>query len=183
MPKKKKKTIKQHLKDFFKKNPNRDIAQSEAVDYVFKFIPKARDPWRSVRQLYEAGYLIQVKKGIYKRVPGYKGASTVDPFPAKIKEAIFKQDNYRCVLCGNGRHNGCEIHVDHITPRSKGGLSTVENGQTLCSKCNMLKKNYGITVFLKKYCEKMLKRAKKLKDKKMIKFFRELLAVIKKHNI
>lgn len=181
MPKRKKKTIKQHLKDFFEKNPNRDITQSEAVDYVFKFIPKARDPWRSVRQLYEAGYLIQIKKGVYKRIPGYKGTSTKDPFPAKIKEAIFKKDNYRCVLCENGRHNGYEIHADHITPRSKGGLSTIENGQTFCSEHNMLKKNYGTIDFLKKYIEKMLKRAKKLKDKKMINFFEELLEVFDKY--
>lgn len=57
----KKKNISQIIKGFFDKNPNRDITQSEVVDYVFKFIPKARDPWRSVRKLYEEGYLILYK--------------------------------------------------------------------------------------------------------------------------
>src|SRR3989338_2816029 len=103
---KSKKNVSQLIKEFFDKNPNRDIAQSEVVDHVFKFIPKARDPWRSVRKLYEEGYLIQIRKGVYKRIPGYKGKSSDEPFPPEIKESIFQRDDYRCAVCGNGRHNG-----------------------------------------------------------------------------
>lgn len=179
----KKKNISRIIKEFFDKNPNRDITQSEVVDHVFKFIPKARDPWRSVRKLYEEGYLIQVRKGIYKRIPGYKGQSSDKPFPPEIKEAIFQRDNYRCAVCGNGRHNGYEIHADHIRPRSKGGQSTLENGQTLCSDHNILKKNYGTVDFFKKYSEKMLKRAQKLKDRKTEAFFKEILKVVEKYNL
>jgi hypothetical protein len=174
-------TIAEILKEFFDNNPNREITQSEAVDHVFKFVPKARDPWRAVRILHEEGYLIQVRKGVYMRIPGYKGDSGDDPFPPEVKEAIFKRDNYRCAVCGNGRHNGYEIHADHIQPRSKGGKSTLENGQTLCSEHNMLKKNYGTTDFLNKYCEKMLARAKQLGDRKTEAMFEGLLKVIKKN--
>lgn len=177
-----KKTIGELIKEYFDKHLNQDIPHDDVVDYVFKFFPKARDPWRAVRSLYEKGYLIQVKKGVYKRIPGYKGVSSEDAFPANVKVAIFKRDSYRCVVCGNGRHNGYEIHADHITPRSKGGKSIVENGQTLCSEHNMLKKNYGVTDFLRKYSQKMIKRAKELRDKKVEKFFRELLVLIEKYN-
>ncbi|MCJ7646362.1 HNH endonuclease, partial [bacterium] len=79
------------------------------------------------------------------------------------------------------KHNGYGIHADHIQPRSKGGKSTLENGQTLCSEHNMLKKNYGTTDFLKKYCEKMLLRARELKDRKIEAMFEELLKVIKRY--
>lgn len=179
----KKKNISQIIKEFFDKNPNRNITQSEVVDNVFRYVPKARDPWRSVRKLYEEGYLIQVRKGVYKRIPGYKGLSSDEPFPPEIKEAVFRRDNYRCVVCGNGRHNGFEIHADHIQPRSKGGRSTPENGQTLCSEHNMLKKNYGTVDFFRKYSEKMLERAQKLKDKKMEAFFKEVLKVVENHKM
>ena len=179
----KKKTVSQLIKEFFEKNQNRDVTQSEVVDYVFKFIPKARDPWRSVRKFYQEGYLIQVRKGVYRREPGYTGQGIDDPFPLDVKEAIFKRDNYRCVICGNGRHNGFEIHADHIKPRSKGGTSTLDNGQTLCSEHNVLKKNYGTTDFLKKYSMKMLIIARRNKDKKMERFFEDILKIIEKHNI
>lgn len=175
-------TISDLIKDYFDNHQNQDIPHDDVVDYVFKFFPKARDPWRGVRKLYEEGYLIQVSKGIYRRVPGYKGDSSGGPFPPEVKEAIFKRDNYRCVVCSNGRHNRYEIHADHITPRSKGGKSTVENGQTLCSEHNMMKKNYGVTDFLRSFSEKMIERAQELNDKKVENFFREVIALIEKYN-
>lgn len=177
------KTISEIIKNYFAKNPNRDITQSEVVDYVFKFIPKTRDPWRAVRKLYEEGYLIQVKKGVYRREPGYKGFKSDEPFPPEIKEKIFKRDNYRCILCENGPHNGYEIHADHITPRSKGGLSIVSNGQTLCSEHNLMKKKYGTTDFLTKYSHKMLEIARANNDKKVENFFLDILKVIEKHKM
>lgn len=175
------KTISGIIKKYFDNHPNQDIPHDDVVDYVFKYFPKARDPWRAVRKLYEEGYLIQVRKGVYRREPGYKGVISEEPFPPKVKKAIFKRDNYRCVVCGNGLHNGYDIHADHITPRSKGGKSTINNGQTLCSEHNLMKKNYGTTDFLRKYSTKMLRRAKRLKDKKVEKMFKEILAVLEKY--
>lgn len=176
------KTISGLIKNYFNKHPNKDIPHDDVVDYVFKYFPKARDPWRSVRKLYEEGYLIQVKKGVYRRTPGYKGTSPDSPFPTDIKNAIFERDDYKCVVCSNGRQNGSEIHADHIKPRSKGGISTIENGQTLCSEHNMLKKNYGVSDFLRKFSRKMISRAQELKDKKVEEFFKELLQLIDKYN-
>lgn len=116
----KKRTISGVIKEFFDKNPNRDIKHDEVVDHVFKFFPKARDPWRAIRKLHEEGYLIKVRKGVYRREPGYKGVPSEDIFPSSVRERIFKRDNYRCVICDNGLHNGYEIHADHVIPRSKG---------------------------------------------------------------
>lgn len=178
---KNKKSISEILIEFFKKNPKREITQSEAVDHVFQFIPKARDPWRSVRKLYQDGFLIKVRKGVYMYDPNFKGKAVDEPFPPDIKEQIFKRDNYRCVVCGNGRHNGYEIHADHIIPRHLGGKSVLSNGQTLCSEHNMMKKNYGTTDFLRKYCEKMIKRAEELKDKRIVDLFKDVLKTLKKH--
>ena len=176
-----KKNVSELIIEFFEKNPNRDVTHDEAVDCVFHFIPKARDPWRVIRKLHEEGYLIKVRKGVYKRVPGYKGTSSGELFPESVKQNIFKKDNYRCILCGRGLHDGYEIHADHIRPRSKGGLSVLENGQTLCSEHNMLKKNYGMIEFLDKYFEKLLKVAVKSKDRAMELLMKDLIAVLRRH--
>lgn len=60
--------------------------------------------------------------------------------PPKIKEAVFKRDNYTCVKCG---YHGDPFYLeaDHILPWSKGGHSTYDNLQTLCGKCNRLKRD------------------------------------------
>jgi len=174
-------TVTNYIKKFFEDHLNEEVEHGRVVDYVFKFIPKARDPWRAIRKLYQEGWLIKVRKGVYKRVPGHKGQHFLTPFSYKVKEAIFKRDNYRCVVCGNGKHNGYEIHADHIRPQSQGGLSTIENGQTLCSEHNLMKKRYGTIDFLKKYCDNMVKRAKKYKDKNTEELFKELLKVIEKY--
>jgi hypothetical protein len=175
------KTVNDCIIEFFEAHPNKEMAHDDVVDYVFKFIPKARDPWRAVRMLYQKGYLIYVRKGVYLRKPGYKGSNVTAPFSTKIKEAIFKRDNYRCVVCDNGPHNGHEIHADHIKPQAMRGKSTIENGQTLCSEHNMMKKRYGTLDFLKKYSEKMLALAQQYDDEDTQKLFLQLLEVLKKH--
>lgn len=49
--------------------------------------------------------------------------------------AVFERDAYRCVLCGDWR----ELQVDHRIPESKGGLTCLDNLQTLCGTCNRKK--------------------------------------------
>ena len=174
-------TVTYHIKKFFEEHPNEEIEHGKVVDYVFKFIPKARDPWRAIRKLYQEGWLIQVRKGVYKRIPNYQGHHVLAPFPLDVKEQIFKRDNYRCVVCGNGKHNRYEIHADHIIPQAKGGTSTLKNGQTLCSEHNLMKKRYGVIDFLGKYCKIMIERAKNYSDKRTEKMFNEILEILKKN--
>lgn len=100
--------------------------------------------------------------------------SSDEPFPPEIKEAIFRRDNYRCVVCRNGRHNGFEIHADHIQPRSKGGQSTLENGQTLCSEHLM---ELSPIEFMKYSSTELLKIAKIQKDKNKITFYTAILKI------
>lgn len=61
---------------------------------------------------------------------------------ARLKILVLMRDGNRCRLCGKecneGLHN---IHFDHIVPWSKGGETTLENLQVLCSVCNEAKGN------------------------------------------
>lgn len=52
--------------------------------------------------------------------------------------AIYRKDNGVCQNCNKKVTYG-EFHADHISPYSKGGKTTVENGQVLCSECNLKK--------------------------------------------
>ena len=56
---------------------------------------------------------------------------------------------------------------DHIIPRSKGGKTTLENSQTLCIKCNVLKSDKDINASDIFKCRGV--KAKKNKRKKYIK--------------
>ena len=62
---------------------------------------------------------------------------------ASLRYKIMKRDNFKCVLCGASpaKDPSIELHIDHIIPWSKGGESTVDNLQTLCSACNLGKSN------------------------------------------
>jgi hypothetical protein len=62
-----------------------------------------------------------------------------------IRWQVFQRDDWKCVACGQGSHDDVILHVDHITPRSKGGKDTFENYQTLCHVCNIGKSNKDAT--------------------------------------
>ncbi len=55
----------------------------------------------------------------------------------RLKVQVLMRDGNRCRICGvecsGGLHN---IHFDHIKPWSKGGETTLDNLQVLCSHCN-----------------------------------------------
>jgi 5-methylcytosine-specific restriction endonuclease McrA len=52
---------------------------------------------------------------------------------------ILTRDNFKCVLCGASPATDPRVvlHVDHIVPRSKGGLPEPSNLRTLCAECNL----------------------------------------------
>lgn len=55
----------------------------------------------------------------------------------KLRYDVFERDGHRCCSCGARVGNGVSLHVDHIIPVSLGGLSKIENLQTLCASCNL----------------------------------------------
>ena len=60
---------------------------------------------------------------------------------AKLRGYIKERDGYACLQCGVSLASEPHLllEVDHIVPVSKGGLSTLENLQTLCWRCNRSK--------------------------------------------
>lgn len=56
---------------------------------------------------------------------------------------VLARDKYTCQSCGINGEN-VKLQVDHIIPKSKGGVTEDRNLQTLCFDCNMGKRNFQI---------------------------------------
>jgi len=182
------KSISALVLEYFKMHPNEDLPHGPVVDWVEQEYIKSggtkpRDPWRAIRKLHQEGKLIKVSKGVYRYDPSYIREVELLDFPPEIKEEIFRKDNYQCVVCGRGRKDGIELCADHIKPKDLGGSNTVENGQTLCTEHNLLKKNYSQTEAGKRYFIKTYEKAIAIGDEKMIKFCKEVFDVYDKHGI
>jgi len=181
-------TIADLIMEYFRNHPKEDLKHGPVVDYVEErylqlYSKKPRDTWRGIRRLHQEGFLIKVKKGVYRYDPDLIKHKELYEFPPEIKEKIFRRDGYRCVVCGRGREDGVEIHADHKRPLDKGGTNSVDNGQTLCSEHNFLKKTYSQTEFGKRFLIKFYLEAVKKDDKRMIKFCKEIFDVYDKYGI
>ena len=176
------------LIEFFKKNPNRDIKHPEVVDWVVSTYKKRtgkvfRDPDRAIRQLSQSGFLIKIATGIYQYDPETAYKSELEDFTAAQKETILKGEGYKCVICGRGKKDGVDLHIDHIKPKDFGGEATIENGQTLCSQHNFIKKNLKQTETGKKMFIRLYELAKSENNEELKKFCADVLETYEKHDI
>ena len=59
--------------------------------------------------------------------------------PTALRLQVIDRDNGRCRACGIGDRDA--LQADHIMPESKGGKTSLDNLQALCSVCNNRKQN------------------------------------------
>ena len=57
----------------------------------------------------------------------------------RLRFKIMQRDDFKCCICGASPalQSGVLLHIDHIVPVAKDGQATMNNLQTLCSKCNL----------------------------------------------
>ena len=81
------------------------------------------------------GYLAEKVK-FAKSVAGQRSLMT-----SRLREQIKERDNYTCKHCGVSIEDEPHLllEIDHIIPVSRGGMTTEDNLQTLCWKCNRTK--------------------------------------------
>ncbi len=186
--KKKNKSIRDLLIEYFKAHPKEDMPHGPVVDWVearYKrlYNKKPRDTWRSIRSLHEEGFLIKVKKGIYRYDSEAVKQRELEDFTPEQKETILRRDGYKCVICGRGKREGVELQVDHIRPKYLGGKSTIENGQTLCAQHNFIKKTLKQTETGKKMFIRLYELAKSEGNKELKEFCAQILETYEKYNI
>ncbi len=70
---------------------------------------------------------------------------TYVPLPRRLplplsRRTVLARDVYTCQYCG-AQPGRADLTVDHVLPRSRGGLTTWENVTTACGPCNRRKGN------------------------------------------
>ncbi len=62
------------------------------------------------------------------------------PYQARValnRRAVFARDGHRCQYCGAAAEN-----IDHVIPRSRGGLHSWDNVVASCRPCNARKRDH-----------------------------------------
>lgn len=77
-------------------------------------------------------------QAIHTAIPNLIPKDSNRNFTPDQRLAIWRRDNETCVSCNN-QVAFDNMHADHKIPHSLGGVTTVDNGQTLCAPCNLKK--------------------------------------------
>ena len=184
-----KKTIRELILEYFRARPKQKLSHDPVIEWVSEQRVKMgykrpSDPWREIRKLHAEGILRQHGgRAIYEYDPDYEHETELKDFPEAVKRAIFERDNYRCVVCNLGREDGVSLTADHKKPKSKGGDNTLENGQTLCSKHNLMKKDYSQTEAGKRFFIHTYEMAKENQDPQMIAFCQSVFDAYDDHDM
>ena len=83
--------------------------------------------FRSERVVIEAPSVVRLRRFVH--VP-YR------PHAPLTRRAVFARDAWVCQYCGSAAEN-----LDHVVPRSRGGLHVWENVVAACRRCNTKKKD------------------------------------------
>lgn len=84
---------------------------------------------------------VQKKSGIYEYLlTGSEKTMNLRQFDDDERQTMYHRQGGRCALCGQA-FDIRQMHGDHIIPWSKGGKTTLDNGQMLCATCNIRKSN------------------------------------------
>ena len=91
------------------------------------------------------GRLAYIEKMFFNEFPDIIQLDETRGFSSEQRLAIFKKNEGKCQIklrCdGEDRLAWDSWHADHILPYSKGGKTTVSNGQVSCVSCNTSKGN------------------------------------------
>ena len=182
------KSIRELIIEYFEKHPNQELEHGPVVDWVEKqylklYKKKPRDTWRGIRKLHQDGFLIKVKKGVYKYDPVYVQKRDLEDFTPEQKKIILERDGFKCVVCGRGLKDGVELHVDHIKPKEFDGKSKIENGQTLCAQHNFMKKTLKQTETGKKMFIRLYELSKEENNQELLEFSKQILEVYERNKI
>ena len=100
------------------------------------------EDWAGIRP--EEGDPVIRTQWLTLKVPEVITLTRYDRLPVKIvafsRRNVFKRDGYMCQYCGC-RPGSEELTIDHVVPRSRGGLSSWLNCVLACIDCNTRKAN------------------------------------------
>nr|DAQ23896.1 MAG TPA: TM2 domain [Caudoviricetes sp.] len=119
-----------------------DMSTAYFPKYVFEYVSPGGnasmhcDVVMNIENLNKFILFLSEKIRFNKSVAGQRALMT-----SKLRQRIKERDNYTCQCCGVSveQEPHLLLEIDHIVPVSKGGLTTEDNLQTLCWRCNRSK--------------------------------------------
>ena len=115
-----------------------DERDPQAVEYR-RLTSYSTDGEESIR-----GRLEYFEKRFFLAAPDIPTIDTIRSFTHEQRLAIYRKDEGCCKIrthCNGEKLSWSDWHADHIVPHSKGGETTVANGQVACPECNLAKSN------------------------------------------
>ena len=87
----------------------------------------------------ESGWIVR-SPNVVLRVPEHirltmTGNERLWKVPPVNRREILRRDHHKCQYCGSTKR----LTIDHVLPRSRGGLHTWDNVVTACERCNSRK--------------------------------------------
>ncbi len=118
---------------------NKSISDISSGAYLRKFGKWSNALKMFVKYIKSDGTEVESKTSI-DYIKSHKTSRDIN---LRLRFRIMQRDNFKCKVCGASPATDSSVilQVDHIKPYSKGGETTEENLQTLCSKCNLGKSN------------------------------------------
>jgi 5-methylcytosine-specific restriction endonuclease McrA len=130
------------------RTPYPSILQNTVVVFSKNYLPMSRIPMKRAIALlitgqaepvgFTTGQLWEVRSpSVVLQVPEHIRLTIGNPerlwkVPPVNRREVLRRDSHLCQYCGS-RHR---LTLDHVTPRSKGGLHTWDNVVTACERCN-----------------------------------------------
>jgi len=69
----------------------------------------------------------------------------------KVAQLIKARDGHACVYCGaTEKSSGSHLHLDHLTPKAKGGADVATNLVLACRRCNSARQDLSLRAWADK---------------------------------
>ncbi|BAZ14816.1 HNH endonuclease [Calothrix sp. NIES-4071] len=138
-------------------NPFRQVLEQSVVVFSQNYLPLCRvnikraivllvtEKAEPLDMLPEVGWMVHspslvlhVPKHIRLKIASSERTWKVPPVN---RREVLKRDHHTCQYCGSSKH----LTLDHVIPRSRGGLHTWDNVVTACERCNSKKGDKTLT--------------------------------------
>lgn len=119
-----------------------EFGELEFPSYTFQYVSpggNASSKCDVVMDIDNLNNFIKYLSEIIKFKNSIKGQRAL--MTSSLRRKILDRDNFTCQLCGNSNKDepNLLLEIDHIIPLAKGGMTTEDNLQVLCWKCNRSK--------------------------------------------
>jgi hypothetical protein len=121
-----------------------DFSQFYFPEYTFRYVSPGGNSSMSCGTVFDIDNLnrfIDYLSGLIKFKKSIAGQRAL--MTSALRERIKIRDNYTCKYCdlSTTQEPNLLLEIDHIIPLSKNGITSEDNLQTLCWKCNRSKGN------------------------------------------